>query len=373
MQNELYITGIPNTVPEVQAGVLRTRLLKLIGDLLEKNNVQEINITISTSEEVQIVGTSKVPKTSTTESPVNFTDQTENQPIPCHIQKPLYSFNQLILPNEVKENLLYTVEAINVEEVVFDSWGLREIQPHPCTVLNFYGPPGTGKTLAAHAVADYMSKPILLATYADIESKFHGEGPKNLKSIFNISEKERAVLFIDEADSLLSRRLTEVNSGSEQAINSMRSQLLICLEQFRGVVIFATNLIENYDKAFETRVKHIEFLLPGIKEREKIWQCHIPDLLPTDQLDFNQLAQVDEVCGRDIREAVIDAANRAALRAKKEGKHPIQGQVSTNDLLEAIQRKKDERINDNKNNDFKDLEIKEKIEKQIRINSLNTK
>jgi hypothetical protein len=36
-----------------------------------------------------------------------------------------------------------------------------------------------------------------------------------------------------------------VTQGSEQAINSMRSQLLICLEAFSGAVIFSTNLVEN--------------------------------------------------------------------------------------------------------------------------------
>ncbi len=65
--------------------------------------------------------------------------------------------------------------------------------------------------------------------------------------------------FFDEADSLLSKRLTSVSQGSEQAINSMRSQLLICLEEFRGIVIFATNLVINYDQAFLTRLISVEF------------------------------------------------------------------------------------------------------------------
>ncbi|MBR8840228.1 MAG: AAA family ATPase [Stigonema ocellatum SAG 48.90 = DSM 106950] len=57
--------------------------------------------------------------------------------------------------------------------------------------------------------------------------------------------RDNAVLFIDEADSLLSKRLLHVTQGSEQAINSIRSQLFICLEQYQGIVIFATNLVEK--------------------------------------------------------------------------------------------------------------------------------
>ncbi|MGD1914201.1 MAG: hypothetical protein ACFB2X_26200 [Rivularia sp. (in: cyanobacteria)] len=79
---------------------------------------------------------------------------------------------------------------------------------------------------------------------------------------------------------MLSKRLTNANQGSERAANSICSQLLICLEKFKGVVIFATNLVENYDKAFETRVRHIHFPMPDEKARYLIWQNHLPPELP---------------------------------------------------------------------------------------------
>ena len=68
------------------------------------------------------------------------------------------------------------------------------------------------------------------------------------------------MLFFDEADSFLGKRIQNVSSSSDQAINSLRSQMLILLEDFEGVVVFATNLADNYDKAFESRIcKHISF------------------------------------------------------------------------------------------------------------------
>src|SRR6266496_2158927 len=184
------------------------------------------------------------------------------------------------VPDALMEDLLSAVEVMWVEHKVFDEWGLRTIQPFPHSALNFHGPPGTGKTLAAHAIAHTLKRSILVASYAEIESKFHGEGPKNVKAIFHAAERDQAILFIDEADSLLSKRLTEVTQGSEQAINSMRSQLFICLQEFRGVVIFATNLIENYDKAFETRVRYLHFPLPGEHCRREIWRRHLVPQLP---------------------------------------------------------------------------------------------
>ncbi len=116
--------------------------------------------------------------------------------------------------------------------------------------------------MAAETLAARLGMKILMATYADIGSKFHGEGPKMVKAIFMAAEREDAVLFLDESGSLLSKRLTNVSDGSSQAINSMRSQLLMSLERFKGVVIFATNLVVNYDKAFLLRLVNVEFTSP---------------------------------------------------------------------------------------------------------------
>lgn len=96
-----------------------------------------------------------------------------------------------------------------------------------------------------------------------------------VKAIFRAAERENAILFLDESDSLLSKRLTNVSDGSAQAINSMRSQLLICLENFTGIVIFATNLVVNYDKAFLSRLINVEFTYPTEEERVAIWNIHL--------------------------------------------------------------------------------------------------
>lgn len=90
---------------------------------------------------------------------------------------------------------------------MFDEWGLRSIIPNASSAISFYGPPGTGKSMAAEAIAENLGKKILRATYADIESKFHGEGPKMVKAIFRAAERDDAILFLDESDSLLSKRL----------------------------------------------------------------------------------------------------------------------------------------------------------------------
>lgn len=230
--------------------------------------------------------------------------------------EPKFSFEILKLPQTTMEQIEQALARIEYEREVFEEWGLYAIMPSPICAMSFYGPPGTGKTLAAEAIACRLGKRLIRASYADIESKYHGEGPKNVGAIFLAAEQQDAVLFIDEADSLLSKRLTNVSQGSEQAINSMRSQLLICLEKFHGIVIFATNLVVNYDRAFQSRLISIKFELPDASIREEIWRAHLyPDSkakvklnIPlAEDVDVKALADGYEVCGRDIRNAVVDA------------------------------------------------------------------
>lgn len=253
-------------------------------------------------------------------------------------EHPRYSFEQVILPEKTQTKIEEAIGIIEVEEKVFDEWGLRSIIPYATSALSFYGPPGTGKSMAAEAVAHKLGKKILSATYADIESKFHGEGPKMVKAIFKAAERENAVLFLDESDSLLSKRLTNVSDASAQAINSMRSQLLISLEHFKGIVIFATNLVVNYDKAFLSRLINIEFTMPDNVARTEIWNKHLKGTnihIPlSDDVNITELARKYEFCGREIKNAVKNACIAVALQ-----KHNL---VTQNDFIKACEITKEE-------------------------------
>ena len=259
-----------------------------------------------------------------------------------HAEEPHYTFEQVILPELTRRKIIEAVATIQVEEKVFDDWGLRSIIPYAVSAMSFYGAPGTGKSMAAEAVAAMLGKKIIRAAYADIESKYHGEGPKMVKAIFLAAQREDAVLFLDESDSLLSKRLTDVRSGSEQAINSMRSQLLISLERFRGIVIFATNLVVNYDRAFLSRLISIEFPNPDAEARRAIWERHLRGnglRIPlSDDVDTGELAvRYDAFCGREIKNAVRDACIVCAMNGSET--------VRQSDLLRASEKVKTEAEN----------------------------
>ena len=284
---------------------------------------------------------------------------------------PLYSFDRVILPADVIKKIEEAIGILECENKVFNEWGLYEIQPHPSTSLSFFGPSGTGKTMAAEAIAHKLGKKILKVSYADVESKYHGEGPKMVKAIFLAAANNDAVLFFDEADSLLSKRLTSVTQGSEQAINSMRSQLLICLEEFRGIVIFATNLIVNYDQAFLTRLISVEFKNPDAETRKKIWDVHIKPPLDgkphklriplSEDVDTTILAQEFDFSGREIRNSVVSACVSAALNDRN--------YVAQRDFINACEKIVAEKMalseakDHTKNTDFIKKALTEKLKK----------
>lgn len=226
---------------------------------------------------------------------------------------PKYTFNQMILNEKVKENLLDCVYLIKNMQIIYDEWGFKEIDPIRKSIINFFGPPGTGKTMSAHAIANEINKKILTVNYADVESKFVGEAPKNLISVFEIAKSQDAVLFFDEADSFLGKRITNVGSSSDQSVNSLRSQMLILLESYDITIIFATNLNENYDKAFNSRIlTNIKFELPDISLRKQTITKLIPanapiqkGLLGDDKL-ISKLANLsDGFSYRDLKNTIL--------------------------------------------------------------------
>ena len=242
-------------------------------------------------------------------------------------------FGRLIITDKAREEIELALVTLDPETLKkYISWGLLGLDKHPRTVLNFYGPPGTGKTMAAHAIAQKFGKKIILANCHSLQSKWHGESSKNVKAIFWAAQKAEAILFFDEADSLISQRLEDVHSGSEDEINNMRNTILTCLEEYTGIVIFASNFVKRYDFAFETRIQSVLFPLPDEDMLQKIWKAHVPATIPGfSQIDFALLAKRSrelDFCGRDVKNAVIRASKIAIAKR--------QPAITTDDLLSTI-------------------------------------
>jgi SpoVK/Ycf46/Vps4 family AAA+-type ATPase len=229
---------------------------------------------------------------------------------------PRRTFDDVILPPATRRALDTALAQVTQHDLVFNRWGLGERHPTGLALaFNFAGPPGTGKTICAEAIAHALGRRLLVVRYAELESLWLGETPKNVATIFRAARDEGAVLLFDEADAIAARRSTSVGHGFQRESNTVVSVLLQELERYNGVVIFATNLAANFDPAFERRIRiHVLFDMPGESERAQIWRVQLhPARTPlAADVDFEALAGRYQVSGGDIRNAVLKAALTAA-------------------------------------------------------------
>ncbi|WP_313124365.1 ATP-binding protein [Pseudescherichia sp.] len=232
--------------------------------------------------------------------------------------------NDVALAPDVIKQLDEAKAKIDHYQKIYIDWGFSAVDPQGNgIVLNFYGPPGTGKTLTAEALAGSLSLSILSISIADLESKFMGETAKNIAALFKQAANENAVLFFDEADTLLGKRLSSVTQGIDNEVNAMRSTLLIELEKHPGIVIFATNFVKNYDSAFLSRITHhIGFTLPGESERKHIWNKLIVAAIPLfgeREMIIDQATSLSGgLSGRDIRNAMRLALPKAVMETENQ-------------------------------------------------------
>lgn len=229
---------------------------------------------------------------------------------------PRRSFADVILPASTHKQLEYALIQIKKADLIFSQWGLGERHNSGMGLaFNFAGPPGTGKTICAEAITYELGKRLFIVRYAEMESLWAGETGKNVATIFRAASEADAVLFFDEADAIATRRFGSVTQGYQRESNAVVNVLLKELEEFDGVVIFATNLASNFDPAFERRIRtHILFEMPDAPARERIWQVqlHARKTPLGEDVDFKALAEKYPVPGGDIKNAVLKAAQMAS-------------------------------------------------------------
>jgi len=222
----------------------------------------------------------------------------------------------VVLPPQTRRTVEQALAQVRNHTLIFGRWGLGERHASGRGLaFNFAGPPGTGKTICAEAIAHALGMKLLVVDYAEAESMWFGQTPKNIVAIFRAAVEQNAVLFFDEADAIATRRSTGAILPHDRESNLTINVLFRELEAFNGIVIFATNLAANFDPAFERRIRtHVLFEMPGLEERAQIWQLQIhPKKTPlAPDVDFQRLAERYAVSGGDIKNAVIKAAAAAA-------------------------------------------------------------
>jgi SpoVK/Ycf46/Vps4 family AAA+-type ATPase len=116
----------------------------------------------------------------------------------------------------------------------------------------FTGDAGTGKIIAALLMGKQMKMEVYQVDLSMVISKYIGETEKNIRQVFDTADDRNWILYFDEADALFGKR-TEVKDAHDKYANQEVSYLLQRMEDYKGIVILATNMKNNIDEAFTRR------------------------------------------------------------------------------------------------------------------------
>ena len=244
----------------------------------------------------------------------------KEEPIIYRAENPKYTFGDIILNTPTYDAIQDLLTIVSKRTLIFGTWGLGSAHKYQNRAgINLYGASGTGKTMAAYAIASQLRRKLMIVDYSMIESRYVGDTAKNLAAMFKQAKEENAILFFDEADALLSKRVTNMSSSTDVSVNQTRSTLLLLINDHDDIIIFATNFITNYDPAFMRRILgHVKFELPDEENRRKLWSLYMPEQMPVDADRLVLIAELagkyDGVSGSDISNAVLQAALKTARK-----------------------------------------------------------
>ena len=149
----------------------------------------------------------------------------------------------------------------------------------------FYGAPGVGKTETVLQLARKTGRNIIQVNVEQIKSMWVGESEKNIKALFDDyrnqveSQSLAPILLFNEADAVIGMRHKGAERATDKMENALQNIILQEMERIDGILIATTNLVQNFDKAFERRFLYkVKFNAPSIQTRRHIWQSIMPEI-----------------------------------------------------------------------------------------------
>jgi len=250
---------------------------------------------------------------------------------------------------ETLENLMKQVDKEVVNRLV--KWGIKDKKSGIDARIIFYGAAGTGKTMTAYSLAKSLKRQVLAFDCSKILSMYVGESEKNVRKIFDtfyeLSQKTKTepILLLNEADQFLGARSSGNITGSDQMHNQMQNIFLEQIENFKGMLIATTNLLENIDKAFSRRFNYkIEFKKPNKEQRVELWKKMLPKSAPyAKDFEVEKLAEYS-LTGGQINLIVKNTAYKVAVRDE--------ALFTLCDFLDEIRREKDANFDSEKSMGF---------------------
>ena len=227
--------------------------------------------------------------------------------------------------------------------------GLRR----PWKGVLLYGPPGTGKTLLAKALATQGKTTFFNVSPTTFASKWKGESEKLVRILFEMARfYAPSTIFIDEVDSVGTKRTDGENEASKKVLAEMLVQMDGISELNSGknenndingteeikpkfvMVLGATNMPWDLDDALRRRFeKRIYIPLPNKIGREQMFHINFKGIKLSNDVDIDTLVQKTEgYSGHDIS-SVCREASLMNMRKK------LMNENGTMDILEMANNK----------------------------------
>jgi SpoVK/Ycf46/Vps4 family AAA+-type ATPase len=180
-----------------------------------------------------------------------------------------------------------------------------------------HGAPGTGKTEIVRQIAKETDRELMKVEISQSKSMWFGESEKIIKRVFTDyksfakGSERMPILLFNEADAIISKRREIGNSNVGQTENAIQNIILEELENFEGILIATTNLVNNLDPAFERRfLFKIQFRKPDVSISARIWKSKFPSLALEDcnllagKFDFSG-GQIDNILRKNEIHEII--------------------------------------------------------------------
>lgn len=219
--------------------------------------------------------------------------------------------------NEQTQNQIEAAIANFTGATRWKAWGMGSLQKQGSLVL-LHGPSGTGKTTIARWLAKQVGTGFIPLSMADVGGSDPGQTERNLRTVFNKGRKEdNTTIFLDECDGILWSR--EKAGPDSMWMLSVINGLLTMVEPYQGLVVMATNMMQNLDPALMRRLTDIiEVARPNMDTRYNLWIDKIPAQFPVqpNETEFAKLAMY-HLSGAEIENAIMAEAKLAITLGRK--------------------------------------------------------
>ena len=217
-----------------------------------------------------------------------------------------FTMKDLVCTQDVREEFEYFIKERQQTEA------LVQMDIPVSNKILLHGPSGCGKTLSAYVLAGELNRPLIIVNLGTVISSRLGETSKNLTQIFKTAVQEKAIVLLDEFDSLGKIRDYDQDHGEMKRVVNTILQLFDFVSQ-DTIIIAATNQLQMIDEALIRRFDlSIKMDLPNSEQVHALIQYTIKD-----RFVFDDEQVKENIINSECRNLSYYVIKRALLNAIK--------------------------------------------------------